>query len=161
MLYNIDAKLKYFTLNDFCVILIGEEDFKTTAAYFDLIFYIRSTLSEIKHTNIIICTPTFKYGRHTNIYNCRVENFNNLLYLVILAHEHAYFLDSNKNLSCDIKMFDNFTGKLNNYGMSIAFTDIFYYINDIIKFDLQNDISLTKDNNSMHDKGLSNELFLE
>lgn len=158
MLLNFDKKLKDFTLSDICIILIGENDFNTTTAYFDLIFYIRSTLSEIKHTNVIICTPTFKYEWHTNIYNSRIENFNNSLYLDILAHEHAYYLDSNKNLLCDFKMFDKLTGKLNNNGMSIVFTDILYYINDIIKFDL-NDISLTKINTSVNDNRSNNELF--
>lgn len=162
MLCNINTKLKDFTINDFCIILIGENDFRTTTAYFDLIFYIRSTLSEIKHTNVIICAPTYKYGRNNNIYNSRIENFNNLLYLDILAHEHAYFLDSNKNLSCDFKMFDKLTGRLNNYGMSIIFTDIINYINDIIKFDIQNDILMNVNNinNSMHDNLTNNELFL-
>lgn len=54
----------------------------------------------------------------------RVENFNNLLYQDILAHEHAYFIDSNKNLTWDYEMYRQNTGTVNNYGMQIIFQDI-------------------------------------
>lgn len=164
MLHDIQSKLQHFTMDDFCIILIGEEDFKTTNDYFNLIFYIRENLQEITHTNVILCTPTYKYGHYHNLYNSRIENFNNLLYLDILAHEHAYFLDSNKNLSCDFKMFHTSTGKLNNYGMRTIFIDIFNLICNIQNYDNNNDDNILYDDNSnelQHNESLQiNEFFL-
>ena len=65
------------------------------------------------------------------MYNGRVEHFNNLLYQDILLHDHAYFIDSNKNLTWDTKMYWKNTGSVNNYGMQIIFEDIADLINYI------------------------------
>lgn len=137
LIYKLDTKIQDFTMNDFCVILIGEEDFKNTHDYFSLIFYIREILQKLNHTNIIICAPTYKYGYHTNMYNWRVENFNNLLYFDILEHKHAYFLDTNKNLKCSYDMFNKQSCTVNKYGMETIFQDIQDYINGIIQYDIQ------------------------
>lgn len=91
----------------------------------------------MKHTNIIICAPTYKYGSHCNMYNWRVQNFNNLLYLDTLAQEHAYFLDSNKNLTWDYNMFDRRTGTIYNNGMKTIFKDIQEFIDGIILYETQ------------------------
>lgn len=139
LIYNIEAKLLDFTMNDFCVILLGEEDFATTNDYFSLIYEIRATLEKVKHTNVIICTPTFKNSYYVNLFNFRVENFNNLIYLDILEHEHAYLLDSNKNLTYDYKSFDRRTGRITNTGMRIIFNDIKEYINAIKYETTEND----------------------
>uniref|UniRef100_A0A2A4ISN9 Uncharacterized protein n=1 Tax=Heliothis virescens TaxID=7102 RepID=A0A2A4ISN9_HELVI len=63
LLRDIKEKLSDFTQEDYCIIiLIGEEDFRVTKVYVDIVTYIREILQEIKHTNVIICTPTFKCG---------------------------------------------------------------------------------------------------
>lgn len=120
LITDIKAKLTDFTLNDFCVILVGDEDFKTTNDYFTTISQVRHLLQEINNTNIIICLPTYRYGNHANMFNWRVESFNNLLYLDITTHEHAYILDSNNKLEYNYRMFRR-SGSINDYGMKVIF----------------------------------------
>ena len=57
---NLEKKLIGYTINDFCIILIGEKDFNKTENYVDIIVKLRENLQKIQHTNIIICVPTFK-----------------------------------------------------------------------------------------------------
>ncbi|PZC78139.1 hypothetical protein B5X24_HaOG202590 [Helicoverpa armigera] len=130
MIQNIESKLCGFTMSDFCIIMIGEEDFRTTRDYHSLISKLKETLEKVKYTNVIICAPTYKYGVGS-MYNWRIENFNNKLYLDILANEYAYFLDSNKNLKCSYEMFHKNKGTINNYAMSIICKDILDYIQGI------------------------------
>lgn len=137
LLSNIETKIQDLTLRDFCIIMIGEEDFRSTNDYFAIILNLRETLKTVKHTNIIICSPTFKYGYNSNLYNWRVEYFNNLLYLDILEHEYAFFLDSNKNLECSYAMFNKNKSIVNNYGMSIIFRDIKKYMIEILQYEGQ------------------------
>lgn len=158
LLRDLETKLKTFTYNDFCIILIGEEDFSTTNDYFQLVFSIRTTLEKTKHTNVIVCTPTYRYSYYKTMYNWRVENFNNLLYLDILTHEHAYFLDSNKNLSDDYTMFKKRTGLINNYGIHTIFIDIDDYIQGLKKCDLLS--NNTNDESHQIDDVSNNQLFL-
>lgn len=124
-LKGIKEKLSKFTLQDFCIILIGEEDFKITNKYFYTVLLIREVLQDISNTNIIIYTPTYKFFINNYLFNSRVETFNNLLYLDIITHGYAYFLDSNKSLRYDDTMFDRRTGVINNAGMQSIFKDIF------------------------------------
>ncbi|KAF9407876.1 hypothetical protein HW555_012247, partial [Spodoptera exigua] len=97
----------------------------------DLYKKIRQVLQEITNTNIIICTPTYKFFTNSYLYNSRVETFNNLLYLDTITHEHAYFLDSNENLAYDDTMFNRRTGAINGFGMKILFKDIYRMIDYI------------------------------
>lgn len=120
LLYDIVNTLQTFTVNDYCIILIGDSDFRSSQNYISLVQNIRVSLEKVKHTNIILATPTYVCG--ATIYNCRVETFNSLLYMDVLVHEHAYFLDSNLKLSLD--MFSSWTGKLNNRGMENIFQQI-------------------------------------
>lgn len=131
LLKGLDTKLKSYTLNDFCVIFLGEEDFKRTSNYYEIIFQIRNALQVIQHTNIIICLPTYKYPFDTSLFNCRVETFNNLLYLDVLTHRHAYILDSNLNLQYDYTMFNTYSGSINNRGLRTIFKDLLDSITDI------------------------------
>lgn len=156
LIYGIENKLKTFTMSDFCIILVGEEDFNTTNDYFHLISCIRGTIEKIKHTNVIICAPTYKL--YMNMYNWRIENFNNLLYRDILTHEHAYYLDSNKNLTNDYKMFSKNTGSLNNYGIQTIFKDINKLINDIEKYN-RNSESILTDSIPSEEKQFNNNPF--
>lgn len=47
---NIDIKLKNYTMDDYCLIFIGEEDFRQTNNYIDLTKAIRQTLLKTNHT---------------------------------------------------------------------------------------------------------------
>ncbi|KAF9410398.1 hypothetical protein HW555_010524 [Spodoptera exigua] len=98
LLNGIQTKLRDYTMTDYCIILIGE-DFKTTSNYDNDILLIRKILKQVSHTNIIICFPTYKLTNYNNLYNWRIETFNNLLYLDLIKHEHAFYLDSNYDLT--------------------------------------------------------------
>lgn len=52
LISDLHIKLKDFSKNDFCVIFIGEQDFRKSMNYFNLVLEIRSTLEKIRNTNI-------------------------------------------------------------------------------------------------------------
>lgn len=138
LLSNLYCKISNFTMRDYCIIFIGEDDFQMTKNYSDLIVCIREALSDINHTNVILCLPTYKFNYYSAMYNWRIEIFNNLLYHDIQSYNYALLLDSNLNLSCDYSMFLRRTGKLNNHGMSNIFCDLKYLIsNEISPFRLE------------------------
>lgn len=124
LIEGIDTKLANFTMNDYCVILIGEEDFKTTTDYFELITCLRETLKKIYNTNILICLPTYKCCKFMDLFNWRVEIFNNLLYFDIMTHEYAFLIDSNRDLKYNNTMFSSRFGTLNNYGLNVIFRNV-------------------------------------
>lgn len=124
LLKNAETKLEDFTMNDFCMLFIGERDFKTTQNYVELVLYLRKVIQKLNHTNIVICFPTYNCGRYSSLFNWRVETFNNLLYLDIVTHEHAYLLDCNLNLTYDYSNFSRHSGRVNNQGMNTIFQDL-------------------------------------
>lgn len=124
LLIGLHSKLSNFTHKDFCIILIGEEDFKRTDDYLDLISFVRETLINIVHTNILLCLPTFRFGKQFNMFNFRIESFNNLLYLDNLQHQYANLVDSNLDWQYDLTMIQQTTGKINNRGMQKIFDTI-------------------------------------
>lgn len=128
MLQDVQHKLLNFTKYDYCIILPGGQDFEQTTDYYDLITCIRETLEKIDFTNVIICLPTYRYAKFANLFNWRVELFNNLLCLDNLTHEYAYIIDSNLNLNYDLTTFQKRTGYLNNHGMRIIWRDIDRFI---------------------------------
>lgn len=129
---NLAPKLKTFTMNDYCMILIGETDFLATQDYSKLISYVRECLKTIQQTNVILCMPTYKIGlNYYTLFNRRVEQFINLLCRDVVTHEYAYIFDSNKNITWDSAMYRLHKGTLNNYGMQVIFDDIVTYINYI------------------------------
>lgn len=123
-------------MDDFCILIIGEDDFTATKNYVELVANIRETLQKVQNTNVVICVPTYKYGhdREYLLYNQRVENFNNLLYLDALTHEYAYIFDSNKKLKYDYSMFKNSSGSINNNGLRVMFKALKNYMIGITKF---------------------------
>lgn len=121
---GLSNKISNYSINDYCIIFIGEEDFLVTSNYLDLIFSLRETLLGVENTNIIICAPTYRYNETSNLFNWRIEIFNNLLHLDIETHKHAYLIDSNSNLSYDWNMFTRKEGILKNAGMKIIFDQI-------------------------------------
>lgn len=126
ILINIDKKVENFTHNDYCVIYIGEEDFRTTYNYIELVTFIRSKLQNLTHTNFIICLPTFKYTMEDKniMFNNRVDMFNNLIYIDVETHKYAYILDSNLNLPYTYDSYNQRYGSLNNKGLSIILFDL-------------------------------------
>lgn len=130
----IDKKVKNFTYSDYCIIYIGEEDFRKTHNYIELVTLIRDKLMPLQHTNFIICLPTFKYMENTNImFNSRVDIFNNLLYLDVETYNYAYVLDSNYNLPYIYETY-NPSGNLNYKGLKIIISDLLdlvLYINSL------------------------------
>lgn len=134
ILDNIEKKVQNFTNSDFCVIYIGEEDFRKTHNYLQLVMFVREKLSPLSHTNFIICLPTYKYMTDANImFNSRIETFNNLLYLDISTCNYAYLLDSNLNLPYNYETYSKKYGTLNNYGMEIVVSDLRDLINGLSK----------------------------
>lgn len=145
LLDNIEHKLKDFTDNDYCIILMGENDIKATSDYINMINMIRKSLEKVTHTNNVICLPTYITG--APIYNFRVEMFNNLLNLDLQNNDYAYLFDSNRELSLD--MFSNTTGKLKKQGMKCIYDGV---MNNIIidlcafgQFDIPNNSSIQTD----------------
>lgn len=137
LLEDLQPKLIGFTMDDFCIVLLGEEDFKTTNNYVDIIVHMRESLQVINHTNVIICSPTFICGNYSDLSNWRIETFNHLLHLDILTHEHAFVIDSNVNLKYDHSMFYKHSGRINNFGLHTIFKDILHLITDIRSLDTQ------------------------
>lgn len=95
-----------------------------------LIMLIRTNLLKVQNTNVIICLPNYKYGRNVNIFNKRVEVFNNMLYLDNETHQYAYILDSNKKLKYSYETF-RFDGSVNRKGMNLIFSDLYKLIHKI------------------------------
>ncbi|CAH0727010.1 unnamed protein product, partial [Brenthis ino] len=156
LIKNIHKKLHEYTMDDHCVILIGEEDFRKTENYFEIITEIRNTLKLIQNTNIIICLPTYKYSNLSPVFNWRIETFNNLLYLDITTYNYAYLLDCNLNLKCDYSMFSKYTGRVNNGGMKNIFDNIFLLVNNNCKSSAAKSRSITYCDKSTHTEEMSN-----
>lgn len=147
LISNLHEKLEDYSFNDYCVILIGEEDFQITKNYVEIVIELRKTLENIQHTNIILCLPTFKLSDYSMMFNWRIETFNNLLYLDLLTHNYVTVLDSNFDLSYDFTMFSKYNRKLNNQGMRNIFQNLLLLINDYqmssseLEPDLENNVN--------------------
>lgn len=160
LLYGLQSKLQGFTLQDFCVIFIGDSDFRSTSNYRSLIEFIREELQKVLHTNVIICLPTYRIGNCTSLFNYRIELFNSLLYTDNLTYEYAYIVDSNKNLLYSPAMFSNQRGSINKRGQTVVFNDVLVLMKEIHKQHL-NDESNNIHNSSINNKSTSDEFFLE
>lgn len=134
-LLNLDLKLKDYTTNDYCVIFIGEEDFRQTSNYVELTINIRETLLKLQHTNIILCAPTFKLNEYSAMFNSRIETFNSLIYLDACTYNFAYLFDSNFYLDYDISMFAKRNGSVNNRGMANIIHNLSLMINEFTQYD--------------------------
>lgn len=154
LLRDINTKLETFTHQDYCVLFIGEEDFRTSNDYKELVAFIRETLTNLNHTNIILCLPTFKCGKTTNIYNRRIETFNSYLYQDTQRYEYAYLLDANLNLTYDWRMFSGRWGILNNRGMKTIISDLGFIIRDLDMYNTStnNTCSITPHSDKSTDK---------
>lgn len=124
LLKNLDVKLKEYTKHDYCIIMIGETDFKYSQCFKGLLKNLRDKLEKVTNTNVILTTPTYICGKP--LYNYRVEIFNNLLNRDILTYNYGYLIDSNKDLTFD--MFSRATGKIRKHGILSIFENIANYI---------------------------------
>lgn len=129
LIKNLDKKLDAYTMQDFCVIMIGEEDFRTTKNYYNIAIELRETIKKIQHTNIILCLPTYKLNNYSTMFNWRIVTFNNLLHLDLETYEYVTVLDSNLDLSYDFSMFSEYNGKINDHGMRNIFQNLLSIIN--------------------------------
>lgn len=121
LISGIEQKLKDFTLNDYCLLFIGEDDINTyDNNYIDVINMLNESLRKVSHTNVVICLPTYKI--ESPIYNFKVEMFNNLLHLDNQSHKYAYIFDSNRDLT--LEMFSYTTGRINKHGMRNIYDNI-------------------------------------
>lgn len=143
LLNDIESKLAGFTHEDYCIVLIGEEDFNSTENYHELVLYIRQKIQNVTHTTVILCSPTFKQGRNNDMFNARIEAFNHLLDKDVIAHEYAYLIDSNLHLNYDLSMFRRISGALNNEGLKQVFEDVKVRITNINNW-------LTNSNSALH-----------
>ncbi|CAG5006123.1 unnamed protein product [Parnassius apollo] len=55
---GLQEKLANFTLNDFCILMIGDTDFKVSKNYKNIVYILKQRILAVQHTNIIICLPT-------------------------------------------------------------------------------------------------------
>lgn len=127
---NIESKLTDYTMQHYCVILIGGDDFIPTQNYSELVFNIHDKLSTIIHTNVILCVPTFKYNDYCAMFNWRIEMLNYQLYHNIQVYDYAILFDFNLNLLYDYSMMTKQTGRLNNYGMRNIFDNLKMYLHN-------------------------------
>ncbi|KAF9406832.1 hypothetical protein HW555_012929 [Spodoptera exigua] len=125
---DIEQKLKGFTIKDYCLLFIGQNDVRFESEHINAINALKESLQKIKHTNVVICAPT--YIRGAPIYNFKAEMFGKLLRLDLLNNDYAYLFDTNYDLS--LEMFSNTTGKINKDGLR----NIYNRIMDNILIDL-------------------------
>ncbi|KAJ2952561.1 hypothetical protein O0L34_g6883 [Tuta absoluta] len=162
LLNNLSTELLNYTKNDYCIVLIGEADFKygsnlkSLHDFENLIQYIRETLEKISNTNIILAMPTYVCG--AMIFNHNVEIFNTLLYRDTLKNNYAYFFDSNADLSFD--MFSEHTGKLTNTGYNELFANLRTFIQDLDKNTRTSDLSDLPHDKKTEKKPEVNQFFL-
>lgn len=124
LLSNLEEKLVNFTMDDYCIIYIGEQDINRNDNIIEFINNIRESLKKITHTNKIICLPTYVCG--ALIYNYQVELFGNLLAMDMQSNDYAYLFDTNRNLTLD--MFSNYSGKITKFGIKSAFASLKKFI---------------------------------
>lgn len=140
LIENIEDKLINFTFNDYCILFIGENEFKRQNNYIDVINTIKNSLKNVTHTNKIICVPTYIKG--ALIYNYKIEMFNNLLCLDLQNNDYAHFFDSNQTLSHE--MFSYRTGKINNNGFKHIYNEV---LNNMMTINSQSSIRLDNKSN--------------
>lgn len=148
LLHSLDKKVQNFTYSDYCVIYVGEEDFKKTQNYLELVTFIRNKIQPLTHTNFIVCLPTFKYMENKNVmFNSRVDTFNNLMFMDVETYNYAYLLDSNLNLPYTYDTYNQRYGSLNNKGLNIVITDLQDLVLDLNSANASSDAGCPQINN--------------
>lgn len=114
--------------DDFCIVMIGERDFSSSENYRKIVDDIRYEINTLKHLKIILCLPTYRCNGYSDMYNWRIESFNNLIYNDNKKHEYAFLIDSNCNLTYNYEMFLTKSGVINNRGIVTILQDIKAFI---------------------------------
>lgn len=140
MLTGLEDKLSNFTMKDYCIVLMSDQDILETKNYVALIKNIKEFLQEITHTNVIICTPTYHYGYGKDVINRKIYNFNELLLLNVQTHKYASLIDANKYLVYNYSMFHKPSGKINNAGLQTVFQNL----SCLIKNGVSNNVKLSE-----------------
>lgn len=117
---NLKNKLCNFTMDDYCIILLGEADFKLDCNFIELINTLTDAIKDINMTNVIICTPTYVLG--APVYNYKIELFNTLLQVELQKNQFVHFFDSNESLNYE--MFSDLSGRINKFGLIHIFKTI-------------------------------------
>ncbi|KAI8432079.1 hypothetical protein MSG28_004592 [Choristoneura fumiferana] len=142
---------KSYTKQDYCIVMVGEEDFDETQNYKRLVDQIKKKLETITNTNIIIAAPTYICG--APLYNARVEIFNKLLNHDMWSCKYGYglFFDSNEDLTLDV--FSENTGKLGNAGIRNLIKNIAEYLEAHQSKSRSNDNDTSSDDiNNIHNQ---------
>lgn len=122
---DLHNSLKDMTRRDYCIVLIGDEDFHDSNDLNGLVLYIQESVKCITFTNVIVVCPTYICGKP--MYNARVEIFNYLL-LNSLEKQNACFFVYEPNLNLSYDMFSKRTGRLTDVGMKNVIINLQYNI---------------------------------
>lgn len=128
---------KKLSQDDYCILMIGEKDFRSSSNYRNIVDDIREELSSHNHKNTIICLPIYRCNEHSEMYNWRIETFNSLIYNDIRKHGYAMLIDSNRNLTYSYEMFLTKSGHINNKGMATILKDIYSFITGNTLFSIE------------------------
>ncbi|KAI8432084.1 hypothetical protein MSG28_004592 [Choristoneura fumiferana] len=148
---NTKNRTTSYTKQDYCIVMVGEEDFDETQNYKRLVDQIKKKLETITNTNIIIAAPTYICG--APLYNARVEIFNKLLNHDMWSCKYGYglFFDSNEDLTLDV--FSENTGKLGNAGIRNLIKNIAEYLEAHQSKSRSNDNDTSSDDiNNIHNQ---------
>lgn len=161
LLKGLKNKLKDYTMEDYCIILIGDQDFQQPNNNLELINYIKEILQDITHTNVVMCTPTYHYGYNKNNINKRIQNFNNLILQDVYENKYAFLLDSNSKLNYDNSMFYKASGRINNYGLRTIFQNLMLSIKSLRQQTMHRNSYRVELITEKHDENqVSNQFFL-
>lgn len=134
MLKGLGSKISHLTKNDYCLIIIGEEDFLAPRDHFSIARHIQERLLKEEHTNIIICLPKLKHcnsiNHDMNMYNWSINNFNNILCLELQSLKHVFIFNPNKNVKYNSCMIYKISGTLNYKGMRAIIQGMYKLIED-------------------------------
>ncbi|KAJ2937662.1 hypothetical protein O0L34_g19341 [Tuta absoluta] len=152
LLRDIEEKLKNFTKDDYCIVLIGEQDFLTRQNYNDLVEFIHQKFGKVStYTNIMIIMLQYKLGKIN--YNYRIETFNRLLYLCTNQFKYGLFFDSNQHLRPD--HFSRATGMLTDRGMKMIIYRMMGTVTEDIKIKDDSIISQPNQHEESFDQDVS------
>lgn len=137
---EIECKVKSFTRNDYCIVMIGDTDFYKSQDCNKLIGLLQTKLEKLMNTNVIVTAPTYICGKP--LFNYRVETFNTELYRKLHSLENnIHVFDSNEPLTYE--MFSPVTGKLLIKGMRCILRRLADLITSI-EFNNQEDLTAYK-----------------
>lgn len=161
LLYGLQSKLKNFTMTDYCIIMLSNEDFTEGQSIQMVLDCIKKSLQIITHTNVLLYAPTYQYGFGKEKINQTIKTFNNLLYNDVQTYNYAYLVDSNSYLTYDYSMFHKPSGKVSNSGIRRIFLGLASIIEKIISNRQPSTPTMSNIAHKDDETGRQNQLFLE